>query len=97
VAIGVNCCAPGDVQPAVRLAVETTGLPAVAYPNRGESWDPIRQAWIGQEAFDPALAPAWVDAGARYVGGCCRVGPSDITALADAVLGSAEQASRVAF
>jgi homocysteine S-methyltransferase len=96
VAIGVNCCAPGDVQPAVRLAVETTGLPAVAYPNRGESWDPIRQAWTGQDCFDPALAAAWVDAGARYVGGCCRVSPSDISALADAVLGSAERASDVA-
>jgi homocysteine S-methyltransferase len=97
VAIGVNCCAPGDVQPAVRLAAETTGLPAVAYPNRGESWNPVRQAWTGQGGFDPGLAPGWVDAGARYVGGCCRVGPGDITALADAVLGSAERASHVAF
>jgi homocysteine S-methyltransferase len=97
VAIGVNCCAPGDVLPAARVAVETTGLPAVAYPNRGESWDPIRQAWTGPGGFDPALGTAWVDAGARYVGGCCRVGPRDIAALVDAVLGSPEQASHVAF
>ena len=41
----MNCCAPGDVVPAVRLAVEPAGLPAVAYPNRGESWDPIRHAY----------------------------------------------------
>lgn len=97
VAVGVNCCAPGDVLPAVRLAVETTGLPAVAYPNRGESWDPIRHMWTGQGGFDPALATAWVDAGAQYVGGCCRVGPHDIAALANAVLASADRASRVAF
>jgi homocysteine S-methyltransferase len=97
VAIGVNCCAPGDVLAAVRLAVETTGLPAVAYPNRGESWDPIRQAWTGPGGFDPALGTAWIDAGARYVGGCCRVGPTDIAALAEAVLDSPGRAWHVAF
>jgi homocysteine S-methyltransferase len=97
IAVGVNCCAPGDVLPAVRLAVQTTGRPAVAYPNRGESWDPIRRTWTGPGAFDPALAPAWVAAGARYVGGCCRVGPTDIAAVANAVLGSADRAAHVAF
>ena len=97
IAVGVNCCAPGDVLPAVRLAVQTTGRPAVAYPNRGESWDPIRRTWIGQGAFAPALVPQWVDAGARYVGGCCRVGPSDIAVVANTVLGSADRTSHVAF
>jgi homocysteine S-methyltransferase len=94
-AIGVNCCAPGDVLPAVRLAVETTGKPAIAYPNRGEVWDPIRRSWTGPGGFDPKLGIAWVDAGAQYVGGCCRVGPRDIAALATAV-GSPDRASHVA-
>ena len=85
VAVGVNCCAPEAVLPAVQLAVETTGLPAVAYPNRGEAWDAARHTWSDQAHFDPALARTWVDAGARYVGGCCRVGPQDISAIADAV------------
>jgi homocysteine S-methyltransferase len=85
VAVGVNCCAPEDVLPAVRLAVETTGLPAVAYPNRGEDWEATRRAWSGRAQFDPALATTWVAAGAQYVGGCCRVGPRDIAAIADAV------------
>jgi homocysteine S-methyltransferase len=84
------------VLPAVQLAVEITGRPAVAYPNRGESWDPIRRTWTGLGGFDPALVPTWVDAGARYVGGCCRVGPTDIAAVATAVLGSADRASHVA-
>jgi homocysteine S-methyltransferase len=85
VAVGVNCCAPEDVLPAVNLAVETTGLPAVAYPNRGEAWDAARQEWSGTAHFDPALAATWVEAGAQYVGGCCRVGPHDIAAIAHAV------------
>ena len=82
IAVGVNCCAPADVLPAVELAVATTAKPAVAYPNRGEHWDAEVRAWGGAGAFDPALALDWVAAGAQYVGGCCRVGPADIAALA---------------
>ena len=88
VAVGVNCCPPEDVLPAVRLAVEVTGLPAVAYPNRGETWDADRRQWSGLDHFDPTLAAAWIEAGATYVGGCCRVGPADIAALAGTVRAS---------
>ena len=88
VAVGVNCCTPEDVLPAVRLAVEVTGLPAIAYPNRGETWDAGRRRWSGSGVFDPSPATAWIEAGATYVGGCCRVGPADIAALAGAVRGS---------
>ncbi len=90
VAVGVNCCAPQDVLPAVRLAV-AAGRPAVAYPNRGESWDATARVWSGDAAFDPDLAVAWVAAGARYVGGCCRVGPAEIAEIAGALAaGTAE-------
>jgi homocysteine S-methyltransferase len=82
VAIGVNCCAPEDVLPAVELVTAMTRRPAVAYPNRGETWDASRRTWTGSAHFDVTLASAWVTAGARYVGGCCRVGPTDIAALA---------------
>jgi len=93
VAVGVNCCAPRDVLPAVRLAA-ATGRPAVAYPNRGESWDAIARGWSGDAAFDPGLAVSWVAAGARYVGGCCRVGPADIAAIAAALAENAAQDER---
>jgi homocysteine S-methyltransferase len=82
VAVGVNCCAPADVLPALRAAAEVTDKPLVAYPNSGEDWDAVRRRWRGGSAYDVSLAPAWVEAGARYVGGCCRVGPDDIAALA---------------
>ncbi len=82
VGVGVNCCAPEDVLPAVELARTVTGLPGVAYPNSGQGWDSGSHTWRGDTSFDVALAPAWVDAGTAYVGGCCQVGPDDIRALA---------------
>ncbi len=82
VGVGVNCCAPADVLPALRTAARVTGLPLVAYPNSGETWDGVARRWTGAMGFDVALAGDWVAAGARYVGGCCRVGPDDIARLA---------------
>ncbi len=82
VAAGVNCCDPDDVLPALEVARTVTGKPGVAYPNSGQGWDSGTHSWSGTSSFDVTLAPAWVEAGATYVGGCCQVGPRDIAALA---------------
>ncbi|MGA8332491.1 MAG: homocysteine S-methyltransferase, partial [Mycobacterium sp.] len=81
VAVGVNCCAPADVLPAIAPAL-ATGKPVIVYPNSGERWNAARRAWVGPAQFSPQLAARWVAAGARVVGGCCRVRPDDIAALA---------------
>ncbi|MGQ4596338.1 homocysteine S-methyltransferase [Nocardia sp. R6R-6] len=81
IAIGVNCCAPADVDTAIEFAART-GKPVIAYPNSGESWDSTRRAWTGTAQFAPDVAPAWVAQGARIIGGCCRVGPDRIARLA---------------
>ena len=86
VAVGVNCCAPADVLPALQLLRGVTDKPGVVYPNSGERWDATARGWAGHTAYDVDLAPQWVSAGAALVGGCCRVGPSTIAALAS-VLG----------
>ncbi|MDN5852144.1 MAG: homocysteine S-methyltransferase [Actinomycetia bacterium] len=80
IAVGVNCCAPGDVEHAVRVAHEVTGKPVIAYPNSGEGW--VDRHWAGESAFDAGMAERWVTAGAVAVGGCCRVTPDDIAVLA---------------
>jgi homocysteine S-methyltransferase len=82
VAAGVNCCRPADVLPALDLARAVTGKPGVAYPNSGQGWDSGTHTWRGSASFDTSLAPAWVAAGASYVGGCCQVSPADIAELA---------------
>ena len=79
VAVGVNCSSPADAGAAVPVA--GAHGPAVVYPNSGQGWNAATRSWEGRSAFDPADVAAWVAAGARLVGGCCRVGTGDITAL----------------
>ena len=84
VAVGVNCCAPVDVLGAVATARRVTGKPVIVYPNSGEVWDGANRVWVGTPGMDTGLAAEWVAAGARIVGGCCRVRPDDIAAMAAA-------------
>jgi homocysteine S-methyltransferase len=85
VAVGVNCCAPGDVTSALADA----RVPAVAYPNSGQGWDAEARAWTGEPAFDAGSVEQWLASGVRLVGGCCRVGPDDIRHVAAAVQAAA--------
>lgn len=91
VAVGVNCCTPQDADRAVAIAARVTGKPVVVYPNSGEDWDAGARAWRGGSTFGATgAAPdggragvtGWLADGARLVGGCCRVGPREISALA---------------
>jgi homocysteine S-methyltransferase len=82
VGTGVNCCAPEDALEAVRIAAAVTGKPVVVYPNSGEAWDAEARAFRGKKAFSSEDALAWQAAGARLIGGCCRVGPDVIRQLA---------------
>ncbi|MFJ6657020.1 homocysteine S-methyltransferase [Streptomyces sp. NPDC091377] len=85
IAVGVNCCAPGEVADAVAVAARVTGKPVVAYPNSGEGWDAGARAWAGPSCFDAGAVRGWRDGGARLVGGCCRVGPEAIAEVARAL------------
>jgi homocysteine S-methyltransferase len=82
VAVGVNCTDPDGVPAAVELAARVGGKPVVVYPNSGESWDARARSWAGPSHFHPDDVAGWVDAGARLVGGCCRVTPEAIAAVA---------------
>ncbi|MGW9365850.1 homocysteine S-methyltransferase [Streptomyces albidoflavus] len=87
IAVGVNCCDPQEVEPAVRLAAQVTGKPVVAYPNSGERWDAATRDWRGPAQPFAGLAEEWVGAGARLVGGCCRVGAGAVREVAGVVRG----------
>jgi homocysteine S-methyltransferase len=85
VAVGVNCIDPDDAYALVRIASETAAKPVVIYPNSGERWDAATKAWTGPARFQADGVQDWLGAGARLVGGCCRVGPTQIKAIRDLV------------
>lgn len=81
--VGVNCTAPRHMVALMTRAAAITELPVIAYPNAGDTYDTMTKRWTGR-----ATADAWLRAvhgslaaGARVVGGCCRVGPGMIQEL----------------
>ncbi|KAK8204697.1 homocysteine methyltransferase [Phyllosticta capitalensis] len=81
VAVGVNCVPQDLVTPALRLLRTHTTKTLLCYPNSGEVWDAEAKVWRGDKAQGRSLEDRvreWWEAGARWIGGCCRVGPKDI-------------------
>jgi len=86
----VNCTAPEHVDELLSRASSVTRKPLVVYPNSGERWDADDRAWtiapaeagIERIGVDRISARRWADEGARLIGGCCRVSPEAIAAMA---------------
>lgn len=93
VAVGLNCVKPRYVASllgAARGVAEAAGKPLLAYPNSAEEWDAAARAFVSAGSPPPdfaALGPVWRDAGARLLGGCCRIRPQDIRRLRARLLG----------
>jgi homocysteine S-methyltransferase len=86
IAIGINCTAPRHILPLIHKIRAVSTKRIAAYPNSGESWVAETRSWAGTsdpESFS-ALAVAWRQAGADWIGGCCRTGPRHISAIAQA-------------
>jgi homocysteine S-methyltransferase len=80
-AIGVNCVPPESAIEALQLLSGLTKKPLVVYPNSGESYDASSKKWNDKrkDRYDLAtLAPKWFSAGAKFIGGCCRMTPTEI-------------------
>ncbi|MFD5882603.1 homocysteine S-methyltransferase [Streptomyces yangpuensis] len=82
IAVGVNCCDPADVLPALEAAASVTAKPLLAYPNDGSVWEPATGTWRAPGSLPSWPTDAWYRTGARLVGGCCRIGPDRIAELA---------------
>jgi len=88
VAIGMNCTHPRYVDSLlVSMSELVSGIPLIVYPNHGREWDAVARCWIGDSMSISAAETVkrWVDLGARFIGGCCGIGPEDIAHLVNLV------------
>ncbi|XP_065096639.1 homocysteine S-methyltransferase YbgG isoform X2 [Paramisgurnus dabryanus] len=83
VAVGVNCCSPDLVKPLLESAMshKKADLSWVVYPNNEEGWDPETGGRTEKWTSFAKLSLDWKEQGALWIGGCCFVGPADITEL----------------
>ena len=88
VGIGVNCVPPALVPGLLAELGGATRRPLVAYPNSGEVWDASARRWEGapQDCLPDEAWVSWRDAGVRFLGGCCRVGPAAIARMRQRLL-----------
>ena len=87
VAVGINCTKPAFITPLLTSA--TSSIPFVVYPNSGREWDAAAKVWLGpvDSSFEISDIQAWKTLGARVIGGCCGVSPSDIAKLGTLING----------
>jgi homocysteine S-methyltransferase len=94
VAMGINCVDPVHVSGLVRTIADTTDKPIVVYPNSGEVWNAAARCWEGTATRFTGYLDEWIDAGAAWIGGCCRTTPEDIRIVRAVVDSTNRGASR---
>jgi homocysteine S-methyltransferase len=80
-AVGVNCTPPQFIPSLIRELREAIPDKAVVvYPNSGERYEAASNTWHGTATpLECGIAAQhWLRAGARIIGGCCRMGPGHI-------------------
>ncbi|MBX3291766.1 MAG: bifunctional homocysteine S-methyltransferase/methylenetetrahydrofolate reductase [Acidobacteria bacterium] len=85
--IGLNCgMGPTHVLSALEKMRELTDRPLSAQPNAGLPRDVQgRQFYMGSPEYMATFAKRFVQAGAKFVGGCCGTTPTHIKLIADAI------------
>lgn len=85
-AIGVNCTSPEYITPLIhKLRSLVSGKTVIVYPNSDEDYQP--GTWPGKHSLNRWQQDCrdWINAGARIIGGCCRIRPDEIRQLADII------------
>ena len=91
-AVGINCTRPEHVPELISAVRNATEKLIIVYPNAGGRYDAERKTWEDDPPrLDwPALVAEWRDLGATVIGGCCRVGPEDISNMRSRLLPSGQ-------
>jgi homocysteine S-methyltransferase len=85
--IGLNCgVGPSHVLTALEKIRSVTTKPLSAQPNAGLPRDVQgRQFYMGSPEYMATFAKRFVQAGAKFVGGCCGTTPTHIKLISDAI------------
>ena len=78
-AVGINCTDPRLISSLLNSISRKEDF--VIYPNAGKVWDADSKVWIGDGLGFSQYIEDWIESGARYIGGCCGVGPSLIAEM----------------
>ena len=84
IAVGVNCTAPRFLPSLIKRARQgAPSKPIVVYPNSGEAYDGKSKTWSGSVDSTglKKSAAQWLELGARFIGGCCRTTPRQISEM----------------
>jgi len=86
-AVGVNCSVgPAEILEAVERMAEVTRLPLLAQPNAGfPRTVGDRKMYLASPEYMARYARRMVEAGVRFVGGCCGTTPEHIRKMAEAL------------
>lgn len=84
-AVGVNCSVgPAAMLDTIERMADTTGLPISAQPNAGlPRAVGDRKIYLASPEYMAQYARRMIDAGARFVGGCCGTTPQHIKHISD--------------
>jgi len=76
--VGINCTSPELVTSLLESASEYG--PFVVYPNAGKTWnEKLKQLEGSAVKLSDQQIREWVDCGATIIGGCCGIGPKEIS------------------
>lgn len=95
--VGVNCCSSENLLDLVKVIVHHEVIQSsliraiVFYPNRGETWDPVKECWLHESGTNCKTLSASIVRAIEYVdqatnrkismivGGCCGTDPKYIS------------------
>ena len=85
IAVGVNCTAPAGDRAVGRRGGRRRASRSWSTRTAARAGTPSDRRWTGTPGIATDDVPGWVDAGARLIGGCCRVRPEHIAAIASVI------------
>ena len=97
--IGLNCgVGPAIILTALEKMREVTKKKLSAQPNAGLPRDVQgRQFYMCSPEYMSKFAKRFIQAGAKFIGGCCGTTPSHIKLISDSVRAASPRAQRIAF